>query len=250
MRNTSDPARLIPLKTYRIALRKAHVEIRPGELALQVPSYFGRNVWRLPIGEVSVVDLSSPNATVEGSDVYAEPLAIPYLATTSPNVRPTLMLLFTTPLPMPPLRTKPEFMEFGGSHAPRPAAVTRVDGVALRAHRPAEATARLVAAGVHHVRDPRAWLRRHRRPVTDPAGRAAVQDRLSRRRILGKIAVAIFLGVFLPTSLLLEAQLNGADLPDWLALILPWLWALFAVTNVTLLVLWLVRRRINRSLNP
>lgn len=234
-----DDDRLVRLKTYRLAPRKARLDCVGGELVLRLPTYFGRRAWRVPMTEVNVVDLSSPQTVVQRTeDVYAEPVSVPYLFTTGPNTRPTTMLLFTTPQRVPPLRLvtaiAPNTPLPFGYRASRSATGARLDGVLLRAVDPADAAARLVMAGARRVDDPIGWLRAHREVVADPAKAAAIASSTKRAGTLGKVAAALML-----VTLVTARWATNHDGPRWL-------WLLVTITGASTVVLWLMARRAAR----
>lgn len=79
MRHDIDDGRMVRLKAYRLNVRKPRLEAQRGELVLRLPAYFGRRAWRVPIGAVGVVDLTSPGLLVQPSDddVYPGGIVIP-----------------------------------------------------------------------------------------------------------------------------------------------------------------------------
>jgi hypothetical protein len=138
MRHSADPPHRIPLKTWRLAPSKAYLEIWPGWLGMRLPWYLGEEIWWVPIDEVHVVDMSSRRTTIKSSDVFEDPVTLAYFITTHDVARPTLLLLFTTPQRMPLLNMEPEFENPSGYGASDSSvAETGVDGVLLRARRPA-----------------------------------------------------------------------------------------------------------------
>ncbi|MFI0350198.1 hypothetical protein [Actinomadura sp. 9N407] len=243
MGHSPDPPQLIPLKNLRITRRKAHLEIRPGWLVLRLPWYFGRNLWQVPIGEVHVVDMSSRYATVKRStDLHPDPVTVPFLTTASHLARPTLMLLFTTPQPIPELRLKPEaFANLADDRHPEPGTGSMIDGVQLVAKNPAEAAHRLVAAGAHQAHDSRQWLREHRRHATDPVERTIMRKRRSRLRTVWITSQVIFWVFCLPSFVAAHTLSLDDDFPLWL------LWTLIGINVVSALLMRPLDRRTHRS---
>ncbi|MFI0349426.1 hypothetical protein [Actinomadura sp. 9N407] len=213
------------------------MEIWPGWLGLRLPWYLGREIWWVPIGEVHVVDMSSWRTIIKSSDVFEDPVTIAKFITTHDFAPSTLLLLFTTPQPMPPLDMKPLLVNFSGYLASEQVvAANGVDGVLLRARRPADATRRLAAAGVPQVHEPREWQRRYRPLVTDPIERATVRARRSQR------SVVAFVGLTLALSIPLTAELGlRVDFPRWL-------WGVIALGYGAFFVLMLLHRFIDRSI--
>ncbi|QKG24754.1 SIMPL domain-containing protein [Actinomadura verrucosospora] len=225
----------VRLRTYRLA-RKAYLRGSGGELALRLPAYFGRRLWRVPMAEVNVVDLTSPRTVVQKiGDVYAEPVVTPYLPTTGPLTRPTTLLLFTTPQRVPPLRwlaaIAPNSSLPFGYRASRSAKGARLDGVFLRAADPGDAADRLVAAGAQRVDDPALWLREHRKRVADPVRADAIALSEKRARAIGTAA-----GASLILTLVTVQWASDHHGPDWL-----WLIAAIAGTATALLTLVALR---------
>ena len=96
------PVIRVPLRTYRIAPRKAAIEIDGARVSLYLPVYFGRRRWELNASDLAVMDRTRLAATSEfeqdDSDPYAgvvlrRGITIPYLPTTGPAAEPNLALL-------------------------------------------------------------------------------------------------------------------------------------------------------------
>lgn len=180
--------RVIELRRYRWDYRTARVEIVEGTANIYLPQYFTEQPWSVPLSGTAVVDVSVPPPDpVNGEDdgpLFEPPVAVPYLATTTPFTDPTICLLFGQPQRVPPLR-------FGVAQSPfigLPFGFFRsrsqdggvLDGVLLRAVDPKAAVAELVAAGAEQPRDVNSWLAARRAVVTDPDRRAAILARLKR----------------------------------------------------------------------
>lgn len=243
MPGVPDDGRLVRLRTYRLAPRKARLECVGDELVLRLPTYFGRRAWRVPIAEVNVVDMTAPQTVVRRTEsVYAEPVSVPYLFTTGPNTRPTTLLLFTTPQRVPPLRLvtaiAPNSSLPFGYRASRSATGARLDGVFLRAVDPAGAVARLVMAGARPIDDPVGWLQTHREMIADPVKAAAIVSSTKRAGTLHKVAAALLM-----VTLVTARWATNHDGPLWL-------WPLVAITGASTVVLWLMARRTARLTPP
>lgn len=183
---------VVRLRNYRLAPRKARIELIDGTARLHLPQYFGRRPWSLPVGDMAVADLTSSSscstAVEEPEPLFARPIRIPYLFTTGPATEPNLIVLFGEPKRVPPLRWSAAIapntdLPFGFFES-RAQGGASVDGVMLRTADPVAAVAKLVAAGVEPFSDGLCWLASRRRIVTDPTERAAL---LQRRHRVGRL---------------------------------------------------------------
>src|SRR5262245_53529458 len=98
--------RRLELRRYRVFSRPAWIDVGPENVVFVVPPYFGgRTSWTVPISELGVVvdPISEPDER-RRSWAFVKPLVIAYLATTSPNAAPNLLLLFRHRQRIPPLR--------------------------------------------------------------------------------------------------------------------------------------------------
>ncbi|CAJ59222.1 MULTISPECIES: hypothetical protein [Frankia] len=216
------PAEATRLKAYWYAVRKPRVVHEAGVVSLVLPGYFGDRPWSIPVDRVAVRDLSSaplPEDIPEPEPVLARQVTIPYLFTTGPLTLPNLLLMFTEPQRVPPLRLGPAMapnsdLPFGyfSTRAERGA---YVDGVKLRAENPSGLERLLLAAGATRFEDPVRWLHRHRQVITD----AADQERITRRRVVGHRIQLAAAFVWVP-AVIGEEALIGEDGPLWAILLL------------------------------
>jgi hypothetical protein len=185
----------IALRHYRYLSRAPYLELAAGAVSLRLPSLFGGTQrWDVPVEEVVVVDTRQVAADdPQDGWVFRDPLRIPYAATTSPNMKPNLVLLFSQPQRIPRLRMGGA-MTLGLRYRASRRSGVNLDGVRLRAKSPGDAIDALAAAGVARVERPTAWLREHRSITNDPGAIQAVARR--RRRVVWLYAV-FFLAVIL-----------------------------------------------------
>jgi hypothetical protein len=197
------PGEAMRLKAYRFTGRKPWVafDTRTETVSLILPGYFGGRGWPIPAGRVAVRDLTAASLPEDGAQpepVLADELVVPYLLTTGPLTRPNLLLMFTEPQRVPPLRLgaalAPNTDLPFGYRSTRSSRGSHIDGVLLRARDPAALSRRILAAGAGRLGDPIQWLYEHRQVVTD----TAEQDRLAGRRRTGRrvqVAAQILLGL-------------------------------------------------------
>ena len=166
------PGVRIALRRWRLLSRDSHVEVDATGVTLVVPRVFGgRRAWFVPMGTVGV--LLEPALADGGWDdgeewVTRDEFRTPYLSTTSPWADPNLVLLFTVPQPIPPIRwTAARGLDIS-PFATRRAEGFLVDGVELRAVDPGAAREALLAHGAHGIADAHAFVERHRDVVRDP----------------------------------------------------------------------------------
>lgn len=165
------------LRVYRLAPRKARIEVCGTSVSLYLPAYFGRRRWQLDGTGLAVTDLTGlPESSVAGDDRAparsGRPVLIPYLFTTSPLTVPNLLLQFTIPHAVPPLRlsaaVSPNTELPFGYWSSRGTTGCALHGVLLRAVDLAAAADRLRQAGAVVTDDPQAWLHARRRGTAEP----------------------------------------------------------------------------------
>lgn len=196
----------IALRRFRLLSRESYVEVDRSGATLVIPRVFGRRGrWFIPLDVIGVVlpaqgaaiDKGVLHGTTHGEWVTREQFHVPYMATTSPMASPNLVLLFTVPQRVLPIRW------FAGRdldlswRRTRGQEGVRVDGVALRTVDPEAARLALLGHGARVVTDPNAFVEQHREVVRDPA---EVRRIVVRRRwsalLLGCAGVAAF-GLFI-----------------------------------------------------
>lgn len=218
MRNGAPgPDESARLKAYWFAIRKPRVVCGGGVISMILPGYFGGRQWTVPAGHAAVRDLSAaplPEDAQEPEPVLASELAVPYLFTTGPMTRPNLLLMFTEPQRVPPLRLAASLasntdLPFG-YRSTRSKRGAHVDGILLRADNPAVLCRSIVAAGGSHFDDPVRWLREHRQVVTD----VVQQNSLTRRRRTGR-RVQIAAATLLLLTGIGGSRFVGDDGPLW-----------------------------------
>lgn len=176
----------VALRVWRLAPRKARLDIRGSVVSLYLPTYFGRRRWELNADQVAVADLeqlvdTGSDGGTEPDVVYRSPVTVPYLFTTGPYTSPNLLILFASRSRVPPLRLLPVIapnveLPFG-FWSSRSESGDLADGVMLRAVDPAAAVDRLVAAGAVRTDDSDTWLVEHRDLVIDPDEREQLMRR-------------------------------------------------------------------------
>lgn len=228
------PHTTFPLRTYRLAPRKAHIAVGPGEVSLFVPGFFGRRRWTLRPTDVAAVDLTA--IETEDGVIVPEGVVAPYLPTTSPMTDPTLMLLFKTPQRVPPIRLSIAFapnvdVPFGYLRS-RSEEGEYADGVLLRAPNAAQAVRTLVAAGADSVIQPAAWISARRPRLGD----STLKEGIRRTRWLRRVGNA-----------LMVAGWAGAVFGEGIA---DWLWAVALATFALGLATVFVARRLEPRARP
>ncbi|NUR17261.1 MAG: hypothetical protein HOQ13_13255 [Dermatophilaceae bacterium] len=231
------PAARIALRRWRLFSRDTYVDVDRTGVTLVVPRVFGgRRGWFVPMGAVGVLlEPAVPDAGWEDAEVdedaeewvTREEFRTPYLSTTSPWAPPNLVLFFTLPQPLPPIRWSArrdlDISVFEG----RSAEGFLVDGVELRAVDPGAAREVLLANGAQGIDDPEAFVKRHRDVVRDPEQVRAAVARSRREGLLfgitGVASVALFVAFHVTDD-------------DRYGL------AFFAVLGLGLLLEWLSRR--------
>jgi hypothetical protein len=177
------------LRHYRLFARTPCLDVSSTHVVMHLPSFFGgkRNMV-IPIREMAVVD---PNMTADRIDkppvVYVTGLRLPYLATTTSNMPANVVLLFTTPQRIPPLRWGGAMTSGLGRRASRSPDGVLIDGVALRAVRAQAAIDAVGGAGAERVADGDAWLRAHRETTRDPVALEQAASINRRNRMLSVV---------------------------------------------------------------
>ncbi|WP_232794382.1 MULTISPECIES: hypothetical protein [Pseudofrankia] len=220
------------MKAYWFVIRKPRVVCDGGAMQMILPGYFGGRSWAIPARHVAVQDLSAtpPMAGAqEPEPVLAHELIVPYLFTTGPMTRPNLLLMFTEPQRVPPLRLvtalAPNTDLPFGYRSTRSEKGAHVDGILLRADNPAALRESVLTAGGSALDDPVGWLYEHRDTVTDVVEQAS----LARRRRAGRRIQLAALLLFVATSIG-GPRLVADDGPWWpLFLFLAVLAALFGL---------------------
>jgi hypothetical protein len=192
-----QPRLRIALRRFRLLSRASYVDVDRSGATLVIPRVFGRRGrWFIPLDVIGVVVPDHGAAiekvvlrgTTNGEWVTRTEFHVPYVATTSPLTAPNLVLLFTVPQRVLPIRF------FAGRDLDLSWRQTRgqdgvgVDGVALRAVDPEAARLALLGQGARVVADPDAFVEQYREVVRDPAE--------VRRIVAGKRRSAILLGCF------------------------------------------------------
>ncbi len=222
----------IHLRRWRLISRDAHVDVDATGVTLVVPRVFGgRRTWFVPMSTVGV--LLEP-ALVDGGWedgeewVTRDAFRTPYLSTTSPWADPNLVLLFTVPQPIPPIRwTAARDLDIS-PFATRRAEGFVVDGVELRAVDPRAAREALLANGALGIEDPHAFVERHRDVVRDPEQVRSAVARTRRKAVLFGLAGAA-------TLILSVASLATGD--DRFGV------SLFVMLGLGFVLEWVSRRR-------
>lgn len=193
---------VIPLQIYRISPRKARIELQDDAVGLFLPSYFGRRRFEIPISGLTVCDLTSPlTSDLPTEDVFMHDISIPYLFTTGPLTMPTLLLLFSSPLRVPPLRMLTAIapnteLPFGWKES-RSKRGAFVDGVLLRAPNTSQAACQLIEVGAHKIDDPSRWLHENRERIVDPVEpQWVVADIRRRNRLVRGTLGTLYASVF------------------------------------------------------
>ncbi len=202
----------ILLRHYRVFPREPAVDVDEAGLTIRVPAIFGpARPWRIPMAVVGVFDPELADDDEDWSETDAEEqtdeppgpdwmtadeFVVPFLPTTSVMASPNLLLLFTVPQRIPPLRWAVMGQLGLSVRASRRDPGVRVDGVQLRAVDPVAAVQTLLAHGAGRIPDPDEFIQQHRQIVVDPAHVArefALQRRVSRWSApLGVIAFLCF----------------------------------------------------------
>jgi len=190
----------IPLRRYRLASRPAYVDVDGGHLTVRLPSYFGAELWRIPVAEVCIVDRGYEGQVqreVTTGKWLTRPVAIPFLRTTSPLSGTNLELHFRSKQRLPQISFRGALNATVPYVLAKTAAGTWVDGVALRVLDPDSASRALAGAGCDTTRAPSWWIADHREVTTDPVAitNLAKADRSasSMRRAFFAVAVLLFL---------------------------------------------------------
>ena len=192
----------IALRRYRFLSRKSYVEVDRSGATLVVPRIFGgQGRWFIPLDVIGVVlpaqraaiDNEVLHGSADGDWVTREEFRVPYMATTSPMAPPNLVLLFTVPQPVPPIRWfAGRDLNLSWRQIREQAGVT-LDGVELRAVDPEAARLALLGHGARPVADPDAFVQQYRDVVRDPAQvRGIVVRRRRLALLLGFCGVATF----------------------------------------------------------
>ncbi|WP_241842487.1 hypothetical protein [Pseudofrankia sp. BMG5.36] len=205
------------MKAYWFVIRKPRVVCDGGAVRMMLPGYFGGRAWAIPARHVAVQDLSATppaEGAQEPQPVLARELAVPYLFTTGPMTRPNLLLMFTEPQRVPPLRLDAALapntdLPFG-YRSTRSEKGARVDGVLLRADNPAALRQSVLTAGGSSLDDPVGWLYEHREVVADVMEQAS----LARRRRVGRCIQLAAMILFVATSIGVP-RLVADDGPWW-----------------------------------
>lgn len=213
----------------------AAATVLPQELTLMMPSYIGGTPWVIPISAITVLD---PESAVDHDEevVFASPLTIPgfYRARLFP--RRNLVLLFGSPLRIPPLRHTALGQEVGISpRRTRSQAGTQVDGIVVAFRNRAQAVAALAEAGARFTSSLSAWARAHRPVVDDPIER----DRLTRLERWSDRLRALSFAML--TAFVVWARVDEASY---------WPFVLLALVAPVYLAGWLLRRRLHRRPPP
>ena len=184
------------LRHYRLFARTPYLDVSSTHVLFHLPSFFGsKHNLAVPIREVAVVDLNmTADPSEKATAVYVTPLHLPYLATTTANMRANVTLLFATPQRIPPLRWGGAMTSGLGRRASRSDDGVMIDGAALRAVRPRAAIDAVAGAGAVRVADGDAWLRAHRETTSNPIALEQVASITRRNRVS---SVLVFCAVVL-----------------------------------------------------
>lgn len=184
---------VLPLAAWRLAPRKAALEVVGGELRLFAPSFFGSHRMVVPLADVGVhAAPAGPDVDVEEPDLWFEDgLLLLDLPTKWQASAPDLVLVFTRPVRVPPLRgllllNNPLPV---GWRATRSERGEHADGVLLRCPAPDALVEKLVAHGVRRAGDPLEWFAAHRATVQDPARIAVLAQEDEAMERAGKVGV-------------------------------------------------------------
>lgn len=192
----------IALRRFRLLSRESYIDVDRSGATLVIPRVFGRRGrWFIPLEVIGVVvptqgaaiDKGGASRSMDGEWVTRSEFRVPYMATTSPLASPNLVLLFTVPQPVLPIRWfAGHDLDLSGRQTRKHDGV-RVDGVELRAVDPEAGRLALLGHGARPVTDPNAFVEQHREVVRDPA---EVRRIVVRRRwsalLLGCCGVAAF----------------------------------------------------------
>ncbi|HUR77339.1 MAG TPA: hypothetical protein VMZ22_05290 [Acidimicrobiales bacterium] len=192
---TTDAApERVEIKSYWFSWRKPRLNVFGERVELVLPSYF-TEPWWIPADEVAAFDL-----TRDDDPPFEDGLTAPYLPTTSPLSSETLLLLFTRPQRVPPVKWVTRFANNvdvpWGYRRSRSEEGDFADGVMLRATNPSHAV-RALTAGRGTVPVARDWLRRVRPELSDPARMAEVRRRRSKDRLRAWIGASLSIGAML-----------------------------------------------------
>lgn len=230
----------IELATYRFRAL-SELCVFGDRVEVVVPQWFGSERWTIPIDQVGVQDLTQPEPDdlAQGVDeqVFSQPIIVPYLATTSPNSKPTIALYFKSPQRVPPVRwsVSPWLSDWRDS---RSDAGLMFDGVTLRTKFPELAAESIVQQGGERVSDSLRWWIRHRSVVHDADTiDQIVKQEKSHRWLLRFRGLAFFVAI--------AAAWFDSDLEDnrLLAVVIT----AGAISVVLSVVGWFLERRILRS---
>jgi hypothetical protein len=178
----------IALRRFPLLSRESYVDVDRSGATLVIPRVFGgRRRWFIPLDEMGVVwpahgnaiDKVLLNGTSDGEWVTRNEFRVPYMATTSSLLPPNLILLFTVPQPVLPIRwSAGRDLDLSWRQTRKQPGV-RVDGVGLRAVDPEAARQALTGQGVRPVFDANAFVAQYREVVRDPR---EVRGIVARRR--------------------------------------------------------------------
>jgi hypothetical protein len=210
----------------------AAVTVSSDGLSLRMPSYLGRQPWVIPLSAITVVDTETAADEVDDV-VLASPLTLPgfYRAPAFPGRN--LVLLFRSPLRIPPLRHTAFGQDVGISpRRTRSRSGTDVDGIVLGFRNRADAVAALREVGATFTPSLWSWARTHRAVVHDP---------IQRERIVRLEAWTGRLSVVGPAVLFGSALWLRVDESS----VWPLLLAPFA--GVAIAAAWAIRRWLDRT---
>jgi len=202
----SEGRLLVPLAAWRLAPRKAAIDVVDHQLRLYAPTYFANKRLVVPVDEVGVHALV-PAPDEEDSRDSEEPEAwfengIRFLdlPTKWQYSSPNLMLLFHRPARVPPVRwllalNNPLPLGFWASRSERG---ELVDAVLVRCVQLDVAVDNLVRVGAQRVAEPIDWLAQRRATASDPVRiselrrQDALADRASKISTTAWAAAAVF----------------------------------------------------------
>jgi hypothetical protein len=196
----------VPLRHYRLFARAPYVDVSSSQITLHLPSIFGaKHNLVVPIREVAVFDPTMSVAPPDGSRlVYLTPIRLPYLATTTPNVKPNVALFFNMPRRIPPLRRLGAINSSLSRGASRSTGGLLVDGIYLRAVVARDAIDTIAGAGAARVGDADAWLIEHRETSRHPAVVAQAKS-IARRKTASLVLRLAGLALLVGASRLLDS---------------------------------------------
>jgi hypothetical protein len=175
----------IPLRTFRIAPRRAVIDVTATELQVFLPAFFGRRRLTVPISNAAMECYPEDERELEseydaGDELYFKDVVrIANFPTASALKDGNLLLLFREPVRAPPLRwymalNNDVSFPFGFRES-RSETGAWIDGALLRADDPRAACEELRRVGVTQVEAGIEWLGQHRELETDPEAQQAIQ---------------------------------------------------------------------------